>query len=367
MKIGIFSDALASRHTGIGNYTWQIVSALEKKSDEHQIVLINSRANPETSLEQLTIPNPFPIFKMFSWYPYAMHILNGHEFDIIHNPSQVATYIRPKNTYVVTVHDLSPIVCPAGHVMSTRLDFSLLFPRTCKYSAQIIADSISTKNDLVRYFHIDPGKVRVVYLAADRDYRVLSALELDEARKLGWIPEKFILTVGTLEPRKNIPNLLIAYHHLLEAGFPHKLVIVGKKGWKYQKIFDLLDKLGLTGMVVFMEGLSVARLCELYNLADLFVYPSLYEGFGFPPLEAMSSGCPVITSDVSSLPEVVGDAGITINPHDTKNLSDQLMKVLTDENLRNEMRTRGIGQAGKFSWDTCISETLKVYEEALGK
>ena len=176
---------------------------------------------------------------MFSWYPYAMHKLNGYDFDVIHNPSQVATYIRPKNTYVVTVHDLSPIVCPAGHVMSTRLDFTLLFPRTCKYSTKIIADSLSTKNDLVRYFNIDPGKVQVIYLAADPGYRVLPATELQSARESGWIPEKFILTVGTLEPRKNVPNLLMAYHDLAKAGFTHKLVIVGKKGWKFQKIFDL--------------------------------------------------------------------------------------------------------------------------------
>ena len=364
MKIGIFSDALSNRFTGIGNYTFQIIRALEKISDKNNIFLINSRKDPGCDLEQIVIPNPFPVFRTFSWYPYAMNKLNRHEFDIIHNPSQVATFIRSKNRYVVTIHDLSPKICPADHAISTRLDFNLLLPRTCQFATKIIADSVSTKEDLVRYFSIDPDLIKVIYLAADPNYCVLPVHEMNVLRESGTLPEKFILFVGTLEPRKNIPALLIAYHELLKSGFTHTLVIVGKKGWKYRKIFDLMDKLKLSGKVIFLENLSVQRLCELYNMADLFVYPSYYEGFGLPPLEAMTCGCPVITSNISSLPEVVGQAGITVNPENIEGLANQVKNVLSNEDLRSEMRAKGISRARIFSWDTCVRETLKTYEES---
>lgn len=364
MKIGIFSDAILNRHNGIGNYTYQVIRGLQKISDIHEIVLINDKEIKNCNLAQHIIPNPFPVYRTYSWYIYAMHKLNKEQFDIIHNPSQVATFIQPKNSYVITIHDLSPKLFPSDHVLSTRLNCTWLLPRTCRTATKVIADSMSTKNDLVRYFNVEPNGITVIYPAADPQFRKLSEREIANWRESVNIPDCFILSVGNLSPRKNITSLLIAYHKLLCQGFQHRLVIVGKTWRKNDKTFNLVERLSLKGKVIFIEGLSIPQLCLLYNKAELFVYPSLFEGFGLPPLEAMTCGCPVITSNVTSLPEVVGEAGICIDPYDGERLADQMKTVLSDENLKKEMRLKGIQRAKLFSWDIFIRKTFEVYRDA---
>jgi glycosyltransferase involved in cell wall biosynthesis len=206
-------------------------------------------------------------------------------------------------------------------------------------------------------------KIRVINEAANENFKIIQAKDiLDDCMKRYNLPEKFILYVGTLEPRKNIVRLLQAFSGVHEkTGVP--LTIVGKKGWKYKEIFNTFLDLNLEEKVLFTGYVEPEELPALYNLATLFVYPSLYEGFGLPPLEAMQCGCPVVTSSVSSLPEVVGDAAIKVNPRSIQEIEQAMCRLLSDENLRNNYIEQGVKQAEKFSWERCARETYQVYQE----
>jgi glycosyltransferase involved in cell wall biosynthesis len=231
----------------------------------------------------------------------------------------------------------------------------------------MICVSESTKNDCIKLLNIPEKRLRVIPLSADEQYKPLKNKKQihDELKQEYNIDFPFILFVGTLEKRKNVPTLLKSFYKLKKSKVEHKLVVVGGKGWKYTKIFDLIEELNLKNEVIFTDYVSDKYLVKLYNAADLFVYPSLYEGFGLPPLEAMACGCPVITSNTSSLPEVVGDAGIMINPNDIDGLTESMLKILTDNQLREEMSRKSLERAKIFSWKKTAKETWKVYEDVL--
>ena len=176
----------------------------------------------------------------------------------------------------------------------------------------------------------------------------------------------FILYLGVPQPRKNIPTLIKAYNLLKKDGINHKLVIAGGKNHEYKKILNIVKDLNLQKDVVFTGHMHDEILPELYNAADLFVFPSLYEGFGLPPLEAMACGTPVITSNASSLPEVVGDAGLRIDPYDISGLKDAMNTVLRNSDLRMEMVKKGLNRSEQFTWKKCAVETMNMYKEVLG-
>lgn len=245
----------------------------------------------------------------------------------------------------------------------TLLRYKFLFPRTLKTADRIIAVSNSTKRDLINYFNIPEEKIKVILEAADEKFKLLNKEEINEVKQKYNLNFPFILYVGTLEARKNIPTLIKAFYKIKKKNIEHKLVIAGKKGWKYKEIFETIDKLDLQNDVVFTGYVSDEDLPALYNAADLFVYPSIYEGFGLPPLEAMACGTPVITSNTSSLPEVVGDAGIMVDPCDVDGLTQTMCDVLTNDGLREDMIKKGLERAKMFTWEKCARETLKVYEE----
>ena len=186
---------------------------------------------------------------------------------------------------------------------------------------------------------------------------------MPEFKKKHDITFPFILYLGTLEPRKNLKSLILAYNEIKKKFPEYKLIIGGAKGWGYKNIFQIIDNLGIDKDIIFTGYIPEKDLPSLYNSAELFVYPSFYEGFGLPPLEAMACGTPVITSNTSSLPEVVGNAGIMVDPNNVNQLADAMYKVLTDDNLRRDMIKKGLKRAKMFSWKKTAKETLKVYEE----
>ena len=220
---------------------------------------------------------------------------------------------------------------------------------------------------MVKYLHIPDDKISVIQNAADEQFRPVTLRDPEKQRleQTYRIPGPFLLFVGTLEPRKNIPALLKAYHTVRSRGIPHKLVIAGNTGWKYEEIFAQLDRLNLRKDVIFTGYVPDSDLILLYNLADIFIYPSLYEGFGLPLLEAMACGTPVISSDVSSIPEVVGKAGILVDPTSTDRIADAIETLVRDENYRRELRHSGLIQAKRFSWERTAQQTWSVYEEIL--
>ena len=368
MKIGIISAQLNQQLTGVGNYTYNLIKELNKlDTDEGFLFLINYQNNTFFTNDGIIVNNPFPALKTYAWHPYLIKKLRRCKLDIIHNPAQIPTFFKSKKKYILTIHDITPFIFSEEHRLGRPLIYKLLLPRTLKTADKIITDSNSTKNDLINYFNIPEEKIRVILLAADEKFKPLNNKEIREAKQKYSLNFPFILYIGTLEPRKNIPSLIKAFYKLKKKTLQYKLVITGKKGWKYKEIFETIDKLNLQNDVVFTGYVSDEDLPALYNAADLFVYPSIYEGFGLPPLEAMACGTPVITSNTSSLPEVVGDAGIMIDPCNVDGLADAMYEVLTKAGLRANMIKKGLERAEMFSWEKCARETLEVYEEVYNK
>jgi len=246
-----------------------------------------------------------------------------------------------------------------------RWFLTLMMPRFLQAADTVIAVSECTKRDAVRLYGLDEAKIRVICEGVNSRFRPASP----EAMAVAWarygLPERYILCVGTIEPRKNLNTLMEAFATLKvrPATCDLRLVIVGKKGWLYKGFFRRLRELGLEGEVVFPGFVPDEDLPALYSAAELFVFPSLYEGFGLPPLEAMACGTPVIASNTSSVPEVVGEAGILVEPRDVRVLAGAMERVLMDEGKQREMRDKGLQQAARFSWERAARETLQVYGE----
>jgi glycosyltransferase involved in cell wall biosynthesis len=289
---------------------------------------------------------------------------------IVHLPNQhLGRYGNfLKIPYIITVHDLiryfdlkeyGKYIHRPNH--RDRFYLSLDY-KGIKKAARIIAASQATKNDLMHYLEIPGEQIKVIYESIDHTLFKPSPHPSN-------FKYPYILFVGSEHPRKNLPTLLRAFKKIKEQ--PQfkdlRLIKVGKAGGKEadfrRQTIEVIDSLNLDGTVIFTEVVPEENLRAYYSNAKCFVLPSLYEGFGFPPLEAMACGCPVITSDSSSLPEVVGEAAIKVSPYDVEGLAEALEKVLTDEELRKGLIARGKAQAGKFSWDEAAEKTLEVYHE----
>ncbi|MBW9223589.1 glycosyltransferase family 4 protein [Methanothermococcus sp. SCGC AD-155-E23] len=366
MRVGIISATLNESFTGVPKYTYNLIRELYKFLDK-DLYLINYKQNQFfKDLNQVIIENPFHNFSLsYIWYSYLplSSSLEKHDLDIIHNPYQVPTLFKFKQKYVITVHDLIQILFPKEVKPLVYLVQKIMLPKTLRMADKIISVSYHTKRDLIKYLKIPEDKIEVIYHGVDEDYKPLPEKEVEMIKKKYNITTPFILYVGSLKPLKNIPTLIKAYYKLRKQGLEYKLVITGKKRWKYREIFKLINKLNLQKDVIFTGYVPREDLPALYNAADLFVSPSLYEGFGLPPLEAMACGTPVITSNTSSLPEVVGDAGIMVDPYDVDGLAKAMYEVLTNDGLREELRKRGLERAKLFNWKKCAEEHLRVYEE----
>jgi glycosyltransferase involved in cell wall biosynthesis len=279
--------------------------------------------------------------------------------DIFHSTDFVLPPVRQART-ILTVHDLTFMRLPQCAEVGLRAYLNKVVPRSIERANLVLADSQSTKNDLIELLGVSPDKIEVVYAGVERRFRPMEGeMALQRVKKRYGLNFSFILSLGTLEPRKNFSGLIEAYALMRDKEL--KLVIAGGKGWLYDEIFARVEELGLEDKVIFPGFIADEDLPALYNLAKLFVFPSLYEGFGLPPLEAMACGTPVVTSDRPSLPEVVGEAGLMVEATDSKALAEAMERVLMDENLRGEMREKGLKQAEKFTWEAAAEKLLDVY------
>jgi glycosyltransferase involved in cell wall biosynthesis len=283
---------------------------------------------------------------------------------VIHITENPTIFLKLKNCKkITTIHDIMPYIFQKNYHLALRCTHKFITPLTLKTSDKIISVSQHTKNDLIKYFKIPEDKIKVIYEAANENYKPLKENEMNKIKQKYNLNYPFILYVGGLAPNKNVERLIKALYKLKKQGIKHKLIITGVKRYKYKSIFETIDKLNLQKDVIFTGYVPDEDLPALYNAADLFVYPSLYEGFGLPPLEAMQCGTPVITSNTSSLPEVVGDAGIMVNPYNVNELANKMYEVLTNDGLKEELSKKGLERAKLFSWKKCAEEHLKVYEE----
>jgi len=283
--------------------------------------------------------------------------------DLLHALAFVSPLLSPCPV-VVTVYDLSFVLLPHSFPKVKRLYLSLFTPLSVKRARRIIAVSRNTRNDLMRLWNISPEKIDVIYCGVDSSLRPLEREKVSRFRRERGLPERFILYLGTLEPRKNLVRLLEAYARLPAESRPH-LVMAGAKGWGYEAIGARVEELGLEGQVLFPGYIPQEEKALWYNAAEILVYPSLYEGFGLPPLEAMACGTPVVASCRASLPEVVGEAGVLVDPLDTEAMAQAMHDLLEDQTWRESLRDKGLKRARQFSWEKAARETVRVYRRAL--
>jgi glycosyltransferase involved in cell wall biosynthesis len=372
MNVGILSWMIDRKRTGVNNYLYNLIKNMIKNGKADEISLIHYEKSEDpiySQVKDIIIPE-IPL-KLTSAIGIPQAVKNA-DIDILHVPVHWYNQITPflfnrEIKKVLTIHDLTPILFPEMHTRETNLTWKSSLKFIKNRTNIVICDSVSTKNDCMKLLKIPEKRLKVIPLSADEQYKPIKNKEhiRDELKREYNIDYPFILFVGTLEKRKNVPILLKSFYKLKKSKLNHKLVIVGGKGWKYTRIFDLIEGLNLENDVIFTDYVSDEYLVKLYNAADLFVYPSLYEGFGLPPLEAMACGCPVITSNTSSLPEVVGDAGVMVDPNDIDSLTESMIKILTDNEYREEMGRKSLERAHMFSWKKTAEETWDVYKEVL--
>ncbi|MCL5407564.1 MAG: glycosyltransferase family 4 protein [Patescibacteria group bacterium] len=382
MNIGIDANCLIFERAGVGKYTQNLIKNLLKIDRKNQYFLyfsfLRHRAKREKIIQDFLKPKPKNVtYKILPiparWYEFLtvtgfpVKKLIYDEIDVFFAP--YASGI-PKNGFqnsVVTVHDLVFLRFPEHRGKKLTNYYLKRHKIAVQNSKKIIVPSIATKNDLQEFLKVEPGKIQIIYEAADERFRKIKNNAIVN-RIVGryFDPKlKYILSVGTLEPRKNLKTLVAAYAILpYTLRQEYKLVLVGAKGWNNSELYQSIKNLNLKDDVIFTGFVLDEDLPYIYNKASVFVYPALYEGFGLPPLEAMACGIPVIVSNDSSLPEVVGSSAILLDEKNEEEIAQAIKEVILKEKLRQKLATRGLEQAKKFSWEKAAKESLKVLEEA---
>jgi glycosyltransferase involved in cell wall biosynthesis len=302
---------------------------------------------------------------------YALPLLPRWEHGVRHfpMPSRWRVLFNPgrRIKYVAGVLDLIGFIRPETFTPKMRMWQHIFVSNAVRIADAIITISESTKRDILKFFPFDADRIYVTPLSADENYKPDHDEEtLKRVRAKYKLPPQFVLYVGTIEPRKNVAGIARAYSMMpakLREEYP--LVLAGSRGWYADTIFEEINSLNISGGIREIGFVDAEDLPALMSLAKLFVFPSHYEGFGYPPLEAMASGVPVITSNTSSLPEVIGDAGIMVEPNDFETLSSEMRKVLTDPKLHADLRVRGLARANEFTWQRTAKRTLEVFQRVL--
>lgn len=367
LRFGLDARLTRYRQGGIAQYIYHLIREFAALDAENHYLILHSRKD---SRNLAAAPNQQ---RVTCWTP-AHHRLERtalaielapHRLDLLHSPD----FIPPRfGRYrkVITIHDLAFLLYPDILTPDSRRYYADQIRDAAARADHIIAVSQATRNDVISMLDVPAGKVTAIPEAADARYRPLPPAEIDQARKAHHLPQDYLLFIGTYEPRKNLGGLLRAYDQLrAEQRDAPPLVIAGRRGWFYDQLFRLSEQLDLTQRIIWLENPPDADLPALYNGARLLCLPSFYEGFGLTALEAMACGTPVVASDRGSLPEVVGDAALLVNPDDPASIAAGLQRVLTDADLSARLRQRGLEQALLFTWRETARQTLAVYHMVL--
>lgn len=393
MLVGIDVTSALRQGAGIGRFTREIVRALlaldAARGPSHRYVLFAAtgglpRPVWEPRLAYMTQPAAAGRLALSTcrlplsddwlhrlWHrarlPIPIELFIGR-VDLLHEPDFVLPPTRRGTPTLLTVHDLTFKRDPDSAFPRLRRYLERVVPRSVQRATHVLADSAATQSDLVELFGAPPGKISVIPGGVDSRFAPVTDTErlaaVRDKYAIGQAP--FILGIGTLQPRKNFKRLIQAFNSGKAQGAKRRLVIAGGKGWLYDDILAEVKRLGLEGDVLFIGFVDDEDLPALYSAASVLAYPSLYEGFGLPVLEAMACGTPVVTSNVSSLPEVAGEAALMVPPTDVAALSEALLRVLTDGALRAHMVERGLAQARRFTWENSARQLLAAYERVGG-
>jgi glycosyltransferase involved in cell wall biosynthesis len=357
-----------------------VVGERESGNETYAVNLLRALAtNPTGDTYQVLTPHPDRLRAILALPPSATIVrvrpgtsilripvgipsaVRRHRSEVLH-----VSYVAPPVVAcptVVTVHDLSYLAYPRSLSPRARFMLTVLVPFSIRRAARVIAVSAFTRQDLVARYGVAEDKISAVHEAAGPAFRVLD----DAQRQMPQgVSEPYVLAVGNLEPRKNLARLIEAFAAVArEPGVTAKLVLVGKSKGQAAALERLVEQHGLRDRVVFTSFVPEDQLVLLYNRAALFIYPSLYEGFGLPPLEAMACGCPVVASNVTAMPEVLGDAALLVDPTSTHALSEAMLQVLRRDELARDLRARGLRQVARYSWAKAAEQTREVYGEAV--
>ena len=369
MRIGIDATPLPPNPVGAGVYITQLVRALAGLKTEHKFVifahqsgydLIDIPATP--NLTWIVIPDKSPARRLFWEQTVLPRLIRKTGIQLLHSLHYTKPLFLPCAS-VVTFHDMTFFLFPDVHTRAKRFFFPLAIRLSARQAEALIAVSENTRQDTIRLLGVSPEKIFTAPNGISEEYQPVSdPILLETCRRKHNLPGDFILYVGLVEPRKNLQLLLKAYANLLGDGKCPALVIVGRLGWMYKEVLDLIDSLKISDNVHFTGYIPAQDLPIVYNLAQVFVYPSIYEGFGFPPLEAMACGTPVITTDVSAMSDYVGDAGLLVPPQDEEALSIAIRRILNDQILRQQLSDKGRKKASTFTWKRTAQATLDVYQ-----
>ncbi len=366
MRIGFSARGLSIPSGGVRQFITSIVPALARnKSQDELVVFYNSLkySGLAPDCTEIIIQGRNRLWWDFVLLPRQLK-KNGIEAAIF--PKNVIPFFTGATNFVV-VHDMAYFDRKLGaYPLLDTIYMRSLIPQSIRRAKGVFAVSEHTKKDIIHYTGCAEDKIAVTYEAANKVYQPITDRDfLQNVSRKYQLPEQFILYVGSLSPRKNTPTLLWAFARVKDK-IPHSLVITASKSWKDRKVYDLINQLGLQSRLVKLGYVEADDMPALYNMASVYIYPSVYEGFGLPVLEAMQCGCPVIASNITSIPEVAGDAAILVEPLDVQAWADRIYQVVTNQKLREEMANKGFARAAEFSWDKCaerILETIRSYRQ----
>ena len=369
MRIAI--DARKLHDFGIGTYVRNLLRHLARQDARNEYVVFCRPADREYVAELggniRPVVESAPAYSIREQYRLPL-ALRRERIDVFHAPHYVLPPLTPCRS-VVTIHDCIHLMFP--QYLPGRLAHAYargVLWAAVRRSDRILTVSEASKRDILRFFSVSAGKVEVIPNGIDERFRLVpSDEEIARVRERYLLHDPFLLYAGNIKPHKNLERLIEAFHLLRQRGHEHlRLLIIGNEVSKYPTLRRMVHHFKLHAYVRFLGFVPDQMLAVLYRLADVFVFPSLYEGFGLPPLEAMASGTPVVTSNVSSLPEVVGDAALLIDPYDTGSIAGAIERILSDPALREDLVRRGQARAREFSWERSVARIRSVYEEVAG-
>lgn len=380
MKLGLELQPCLKNRSGIGIYTYELTKRLKEFEEikfQGNIFNFFNRNNIEEDIPELSLNKnicslfPYSIYRrVWRWIPIKYNSLFKNDSDVYHFFNFIVPP-RVKGKVITTVYDMTYKLYPETMDKRNLKRLNDDMEYSVNRADKIITITESSKSDIVKFLNVDPCKIEIVPCGVD--YHKFNSTFLDNeksnVRDKYNLPENYILYMGTLEPRKNIESIIQAFS-LLKAkddvsNNKFKLVIAGKKGWLFESIFKLVEDLNLKNEVIFTDYVDEKDKPIIYQMASLFVFPSLYEGFGIPVLEAMAASVPVITSNVSSLPEVAGDAAVLVEPKDIDSIAGNMNKILNDDELRNDLIKKGQIQAQKFTWEASAEKLHKIYKSMM--